>query len=272
MKTVIKAIIIILICNSAANAQTVIRASDSMKKASLPAPVVHPKPKGPKPIAHEASVGFRLNTDGWSVYTDLGKVKSQDMRHSDMFYNIRLWQIEFTEKKNPREEKSTSENSNGNSGTTTYVYGKINNFYALKLGYGFRKLIVGKPDPGTVSIHWVNVIGASVGLLKPYYLNVYSDPSAIKYSPSTAADFLNQQLIEGSAGFTKGLSEITVIPGIHFKSALHFDFSTNRKNVIGIETGFNVEYYSQSISLMANQSGTNYFLDLFLAAQFGRRW
>ncbi len=274
-----------VICSRAASyAQTVnvIRSTDTaavdtIKKAYIPhsqQPLVAHKVlnKGPKPITHEASVGVRLNTDGWSAYTDIGKVKTADTKHSDMFYNVRFWQFEFTEKKNPREEKSTSDNNAASSGTSTYIYGKINNFYAFKLGYGFRRMLVGKPDPGTVSIHWVNVIGASIGLLKPYYLNVYSDPSPIKYSPANAAAFLDQQLIEGSAGFGKGLSEITVIPGIHFKSALHFDFSANRKNVIGFETGVNVEYYAQSIALMANQSATNYFLDLFLAFQFGRRW
>jgi len=228
-----------------------------------------PKAKPPKPITHELSLGFRLNSNGWSVYSDIGKVKTEDKKHADMFHNVRIWQIEFTEKKSPAEEKSTADNG---AGTNTYIYGKINNFYALKLAYGYRRLLVGKPDPGTVSIHWVNAGGLSIGLLKPYYLNVYSDPAAIKYSPSTADDFLNQGLIEGSVGFSKGISEIKVIPGVHLKSALHFDFSANRKNVIGIETGLNFEYYSQAIQLMANQSGTSYFFDIFLAIQFGRRW
>ena len=273
MAGIVRLVVGSLICSCVvlhASAQSVIRSTDTVKKSA--SHVLPPKPKGPKPITKEMSVGLRLNTDGWSAFVDYGKVKSQDPKHSDMFYKVRFWQLEFTEKKNPREEKSTSENSNSSGGNSTYIYGKINNFYAFKLGYGFRKLIVGKPDPGTVSIHWANVIGLSVGLLKPYYLNVYSDPAAIKYSPDTAPYFLDNQIIEGSAGFSKGLSEIKVIPGIHFKSSLHFDFSTNRKNVIALETGVNAEYYSQSIALMANQSATNYFLDLFLAFQFGRRW
>lgn len=274
MRAIIRVFFISIMCICVVfytQGQAVIRSTDTVKKQPVQ-PIVHTRPPVIKPITHEMSVGFRLNTDGWSVYTDLGKVKTQDVKHSDMFYNVHLWQIEFTEKKNPQEEKSTSDNTNSNGSSNSYIYGKINNFYALKLGYGFRKMLVGKPDPGTVSIHWVNIIGASVGLLKPYYLNVYSDPSAIKYSPATAPSFLDQQIIEGSAGFSKGLNEITFIPGFHFKSALHFDFSTNRKNVIGLETGVNAEIYTQSIALMANQPGTNYFVDLFLALQFGRRW
>ena len=134
------------------------------------------------------------------------------------------------------------------------------------------KMIAGKPDPGAVSIHWLNLFGVSLGMLKPYYLNVTGDPNAIKYSSATAIYFLNQQTIEGGAGFSKGLSEMKFIPGAHFKSALHFDFSTNRKNVIGAEAGINAEYYSQAIALMANQTGTPYFVDFFIALQFGRRW
>ena len=186
-----------------------------------------------------------------------------------MFHSVRIYQIEFTEKKDPKEYKTTADNG---SGTDTYIYGKVNNFYALKLGYGYRKLLVGKPDPGTVSIHWVNVIGFALGMEKPYYLNVYSDPTAIKYTDNTKVDFLNQGVIEGSAGFSKGLSEIKFVPGFHFKSALHFDFSANRKNVIGVETGVNVEYYTTPIQIMANESATPYFVDLFIGVQVGKRW
>ena len=232
---------------------------------------IHQPPKGPKAIKHEMSLGFRLNTDGWSGYTNFGKVKALDSKRSDMFYKVSLFQLELSEKKDPKEEKLTVQSTS--SGTTgKYIYGKINNFYALKLGAGFMKLIAGKPDPGAVSIHWLNVIGVSLGMLKPYYINTLSDPNAIKYSPSTESNFLNQQVIESSAGFSKGLGEMKFIPGAHFKSGLHFDFSTNRKNVIAAEAGVNVEYYSQAIALMANQAGTPYFVDLYVALQFGRRW
>lgn len=269
MRTTIGGILLILVCFFAtgnAAAQVMPKPGDTTKKAHDYTPPL--KIKGPKPIRHEMSGGFRLNSDGWGIYTDLGKVKTKDMRHSDMFHNVRLIQIEFDEKKDPREIKSYSTQG---SGTSTYIFGKINNFYTLKLGWGLRKLIAGKPDPGSVSIHWANSGGLALGLLKPYYLNTVSDPGAIKYKDNEV-DFLNQGAIKGSAGFMKGINEITFIPGLHFKSALHFDFSTNRKNVIGVEAGFDAEYYTTAVQLMANESATNYFFNLFVAAQFGRRW
>jgi hypothetical protein len=246
------------------HAQTESRSTDTVKKKQY---ITTVKPKGPKQISHEVSGGIRLNSDGWSVYMDLGRIKAQDLRHSDMFYNVRLWQLEVTEKKNPKEYKSS-----GRSGSNTYIYGKINNFYALKLGRCYMHMLAGKPDPGNVSIHWLYGGGFSLGMLKPYYLRIGSDPNAIKYNDDTKMNFLDQSVIEGSAGFSKGLSDIKMIPGFHAKTAVHFDFSANRKNVIGVETGINAEYYTQEVQIMANQSSTPYFVDVYLAFQFGKRW
>ncbi len=266
-------ILVILCCITVCKsyAQSSLRSADTTKRNALQ---IHQTPanKGPKAIKREVSVGIRLNTDGWSIFSDIGKVKALDGKRKDMFYKVRVLQVELSEKKDPREQKITALIAGKASGSPKYVYAKVNNFYGLKLGVGFMKLIAGKPDPGAVSMHWLNVIGGSLGMLKPYYINTLSNAEAIKYSPETGSSFLNQRGIEGSAGFSKGLSEMQFIPGGHFKTALHFDFSANRKNVIGAEAGVNVEYYSQAIALMANQPGKPYFVDMFVSFQFGRRW
>jgi len=257
------------------NAQTSIPV-DSVKKQITTTPIVYNKPlvKRPKPIHTELSGGIRLNTDGWSFFMDRGKVKTDDERHSDMFHDILLWQFELSEKKNPKEYKSTNSNLDPYSGSkpTPFIFGKINNFYALKLGIGKRKMIAGKPDPGTVSIHWVYAGGLSVGMLKPYYIKVYNEANPIKYSDNNRDEFLSQSTIIGAAGFKQGLHEITFIPGLHVKTALHFDFSSNRKTVLAIETGLNAEIYSQAIPIMATQNATPYFLDIYASFQFGKRW
>lgn len=230
------------------------------------------KPKPPKQVSSEFSLGFRLNSNGWSLYSDKGKSDVIDGKHAERFYNVKMWQFEITEKKSPREMKSNSGAMSSSGSSSTYIFGKINNLYVLKIGYGLRTMIAGKPEnQGSVSIHWVNVGGLGIGILKPYYLNISGLPVPIKYSYNPN-DFLNQDMIMGNAGFGKGLSESQIIPGIHYKSAFHFDFAGNLKTIIAVETGVNAEYYFQDVQIMANNKSDNYFIDVFLSFQFGKRW
>lgn len=238
--------------------------------------------KKPKPISREFSLGFRLNSDGWSLYADKGYVRSNEGKLQDQFYNIRLFQLELSEHKDPKETKrSDNDGSIGGNGekAKAFIYGKVNNFYSAKLGYGFRKLLVGKPEPGTVSIHWLIAGGFSLGMEKPYYLDGYvlqdngttKVPATFKYSDDTKQSFLTPSLIKGSAGWTKGLGEMQYIPGIQAKTGLHFDFAASRRTVLAIETGISLEYYSRDIVIMADQETHPYLVNLFASFQFGRR-
>jgi hypothetical protein len=240
------------------------------------------KPKGPKPIKTELSVGLRLNTDGWTIFATKGYVRSKESKQSDLFHNIRFYQVEFSEKKHPKEMKGTptSGNAVGDQKPKPYVFGKINNFYTFKLGIGDRKMIAGKPESGTVSIHWVYGGGLSIGLLKPYYVDAYviQDNTgtlaveSIKYSDSTKLSFLTPDFIVGSSGFAKGLGEIKVVPGLHAKTGLHFDFAASRKAKMALEVGVNAEIYSKKIELMANQKAFPYLVNAYLSIEFGKRW
>jgi hypothetical protein len=251
-------------------AQTVTKSTDTTTQAKTTF-VPKPKVKKPKPISKELSGGFRLNTGGWSVFMERGVVKSEE-RESDFFYNLRYAQIEFSEKKHPKEMRSTS-GGGGSESPRTYIFGKINNFYTFKVGYGNRKMIAGKPDPGTVSIHWIYNGGLSLGMTKPYYLTL-GNGEDIKYSDEDKEDFLYGQNISGSAGWSKGLKEIKFIPGLQLRTGLHFDFAPRerKKTKLAIETGVTAEFYTQKIVLMAEQKAVPYFFNLYLSFQFGRRW
>jgi len=231
-----------------------------------------PKQKAEKQVRSEAGFGIHLNTDGYSLFTEFGKSKFIDSKHGDRFYNVHLCQIEISEKKSPRELKSSSGTTNSTGGANTYIYGKINNFYVLKMGFANRKMIAGKTDnPGSVSIHWVNALGFAAGFVKPYYLNVAGAPGPIKFSDNESS-FLNPTQIIGSAGFSTGIGEMVFNPGGYFKTAFHFDFSGNLRTVWAVEAGADLEMFEQNVQLMANTPGTTFFADVFLAFQFGRRW
>lgn len=231
----------------------------------------------PKPIRKEWSFGFRLNSDGWGIFYDNGKVKSEE-RNSDYFYNIRLIQVEFDEKKHPSEIKGSNNLSTGES-TKPVIFGKINNFYTLKFGYGKRKMIAGKPDPGSISIHWVYLGGISLGLEKPYYIDAFVDEGGvlvqktIKYADTNSADFVpfERERIIGSSGFSQGIGETKFIPGAHFKTALHFDFASSKKTKMAIETGLNAEIYTRAINMMVNKDAVPYFVNVYASFQIGKR-
>lgn len=267
--------VILTCCIAAQSHAQVISSSGADKKK----PATVAKPKKPKPLEKELSVGLRLKTDGWAIFLDKGKVESEE-KLSDIFYDLKLYQLEFGEIKHPSEIKRANSKLalyGNDQQPKTFIYGKTNNFYALKFGYGKRKLIAGKADPGTISIHWVYVGGLSIGLLKPYYVDAIvtkdgvSTEQTIKYSDSNKNAFLYQQNIIGASGFMKGVSEIGIVPGLHGKTALHFDFASKKTAVIALETGINAEVYVKSIQLMANKTSHPYFLNFYASIQFGGR-
>ncbi len=256
---------------------TLSKPTDSLSKPIVnPIPtkpiVVKPKPKGPKPLHRELCIGAELNSNGWGIMIDRNTLKSAEVKQSDMFYHFNIWELSFDETKDPRENKTSTTDASGKS--TSFIYGKINNFYSLKLGIGGTKIISGKPETGTVAIHWIFSGGFSAGLLKPYYINADFNGviQPIKYTDDTKDAFLDMNGITGNTGFSKGLSEIKLVPGIFVKTGIHFDFAKNRKNVFAAELGMRAEYYTDNIQIMALQTGTPYFYNLYVALQFGKRW
>lgn len=234
--------------------------------------------KKPKPFTKEFSIGGKLTTDGYGLFVEKGWVRSEDSKSSDKFYDTRVFRIELVEHKNNKEIKQTNSDLVTNDKPKPYIYGKINNFYALKFSYGNRRMIAGKPEQGTVSIHWVYNGGLSLGFLKPYYLDAYVSKDNvtytrenIKYDSSTAASFLNTQLVVGNAGWAKGLGETKFIPGLYGSTALHFDFAASAKTVMAIEAGISAELYTKKIELMANQKAYPYLFCAYVSLQFGNR-
>jgi len=250
---------------------------DTLRRPQVRKPLV----KKPKPLRTELSGGLRLNTNGWSLFAEKGWVKEGEERESDLFYNLKTVQIEFSEVKHPKEMKQTNEGQGMYSDKPRpFIYGKINNFYTLNLGYGFRRMIAGKPERGAVSVHWFGTGGLSLGMLKPYYVDAYVpqdnggrfERRQIKYEDSSNGAFLNERLVIGGAGITKGLNEIKFVPGLQAKTGLHFDFASGKKTVMAIEIGIHAAYYTQKIEIMADQKAFPYNLNAFAGIQFGKRW
>jgi hypothetical protein len=209
--------------------------------------------------------GIQLRTNGYGIFFEVGHRKTQRFTNT--------YSIELTEIKHPKEEKS-----GGGFFSNPFVYGKINNFYQAKLGYGQQYILGQKGNKNGVAVIALAQGGFSMGMMKPYYLNVSSSGETIKYTPNDSATFLFYDPNNSGAGFIKGWNEVKLTPGAYLKAALRFDFGRFNESVSAVEIGLSVEAYADKVSILApvtnNESAVGpqrFFYQGHVAFVFGRR-
>jgi hypothetical protein len=206
--------------------------------------------------------GFELRTNGYGAFYELGRMKTAR--------KTTIYHIGISEIKNIKEEKFPS--GGIIFGGTPFVYGKINNFYQFKLGFGQQYILGQKGNRNGVAVAAVGHGGLSLGLLRPYYLEVEGNGGStkfIKYDDDTTV-FLNGP-IYGGGGLGKGWSELKIKPGVYAKTGLRFDIGRFNEVVTAIEAGVSAEYYFSKIPIMAKQPEKNLFFQGYVAIEFGRR-
>jgi len=247
----------------------------SLKKAEKRARInqlIKQEEEGALIFMKQSAFGLKLSTDGWGVSYEKGKYKTVTKTN--------LWWAELGEHKHPKEESIPSEsNSQGFIFVSNYIYGKVNNFYYLKAGFGQQKLIGGKGNKNGVAVSGIYGGGISLGFLKPYYLEINnrlaSRRETIKYTTENEDMFLNLLApdveIIGKSGIFKGLSETKIVPGVHAKGALRFDYGRYNEVLSAVEVGLNAEFYSQKMPMLLFNDDKNFFFNAYVAITFGNR-
>ncbi len=211
--------------------------------------------------------GFRLNTDGWSVLYERGYMKNVKTTN--------LFALEIGEKKHPKEQKLLGDNSSFFQVGNPYVYGKRNSFYQVKPTYGQQRLIGGKTNKNGVAVHAVYAGGISIGLERPYYISVRGNSTEgtrdIKYSDADSSAFLSPGNIVMGTGLRRGWNELKIVPGLHAKAALRFDYGRFNEVVLAIEVGINVEAYTREVEIMLRNSNKQVFVNGYIAILLGKR-
>jgi hypothetical protein len=211
--------------------------------------------------------GIKMNTDGYGVFYEKGKYKT--------ITTTNIWWIEANEHKHVKEQKFAKGDPNfGFLIGNPYIYGKVNNFYNFKVGFGQQKLIGGKGNKNGIATTLNYGGGIAMALMKPYFLDV-NDPlsgatKTIQYKNDSTL-FLDQTRIIGATGFTKGFGRLSYIPGFHARASLRFDYGRYNETASGIEVGINAEYYTKEIVQMAQNPTRTFFFNAFVALTFGRR-
>jgi hypothetical protein len=217
-------------------------------------------------------LGFNLNTDGWNLTYEHGKYKT--------ITKTNIWWLQLGERKDPHQTKVSTVYDYSNMtyyNTDPFYYGKQNTFYYLKFGLGNQMLIGGKGNKNGVAVSWIYGGGVSLGMLKPYYLQIldstnnYSD---IRYTPANENIFIGNDsvnLIAGKGPFGKGFNEIKFTPGLHLRTALRFDYGRYNETLSALEVVINFEYYFSKMPIMVWNDGYHAFANAYVAIEFGGR-
>lgn len=202
--------------------------------------------------------GLKLATDGFGLSYEFGKYQTTK--------KSLLFQFEFNEKRHPKEKKIPLFDGIGFS---SVVFGKTNNFYQTKLGVAQQMRIGGKGNKNGVAVSGIWGGGLTIGLEKPYMVNVAINNQEQRSTFPTIVDSLYP--IIGAAGPFVGWKNVKVNPGAHAKIAMRFDYGRFNETVTAIEIGLMGEIYSKKVSQLTYVDKKQFFFSGYLSILLGRR-
>ena len=223
--------------------------------------------------SHQLFGGLNLNTAGYGLNFTYGKNRGA--------YHIRLLSLDVMFVKHEKETKSFFQDPNARS----YFYGKVNNFYTIRPGFGHKHIITEKLRRNGVQVGYSWMIGPSIGLTKPVYLEIlYRDPGFVnsyyieveKFDPEK-----HENNIYGRASGLRGFSEIKVHPGGFARFSWLFEYSGRKDGIKGLEAGAQVEVFPRRIEIMSDQiledrfdgaENHRIFASLYVHFVFGKKY
>jgi hypothetical protein len=176
--------------------------------------------------------------------------------------------------RHPKEIKSQSPWISGWG--RSFVFGKLNEAFGVRGGFGYQKELFGKFDPGGISIRYFGSGGITLALLKPVYYKkvigynpltgqVYWEPSP--FDPDYMQSIYD---IYEKQPFYVGIEEVRPYPGLFARMGLCFEYSSEDRVVNALEGGVQVEGFLARLPIMATDDNQRLFLTLFASYRFGK--
>lgn len=215
-------------------------------------------------LKKELSAGVAIHVLGMGLNFRKGVNKT--------FFNSRIFEVEAVSMKHPKQVRVVNPYYYN---AKSYVYGKLNHVYILRIGYGFKKMLNRKPYWGGVELRVLYMGGVSVAFAKPVYLYFWDPviPDLVveeKYDPDNT--YHNADYIYGRAPFVDGLGELKVYPGVYAKAGLNFEFGALNSKIRALEAGGVFEYFPVAIPIMAFNPAQNFFVTFYINFSLGKRY
>ncbi len=211
---------------------------------------------------HQNSVNLAIHSQGFGAGFKIGKIKS--------IHKTVNWEAEVVSLRSLKEIKTINMSEYF---TRPYVYGKLNNVFVARFGYGQENRIFGKPYWGGIETWWTWEMGASLALLKPYYyyVTVYQGGQEI-IDEQTFEEHGQWMTIIGRAAFTKGINETKLSPGAHASVGLSFEIGKQRTRMQAINMKLVAEGFPMGVPIMDGQRLDWLYLTLHLSYNWGSRF
>ena len=222
----------------------------------------------------ERSLEFRPHSNGGALGIHFGKIVT--------YYKTRYYQFDIGILRHPKEFRQSITFNSGSPvarKANSFTYGKQNQFIILRAGFGQKRYFSDKAKRKGVAVGVNYQVGASLGLLKPYYLQLsrlkedgfMSMVTTEKYSEENADVFLDDTKIIGPASFFKGIGEINLVPGMNARIGAHFSLGAFDKYVKAVEMGITVDAFVRRVPIMVIENNTPVFINGYLSFQLGKR-
>jgi len=198
---------------------------------------------------------------------------------------LRFWSLEGVSFKNPKEESVTNPYTGG-----SYKRFKANYAFALRPSIGIQRILFRKAADAGVQVNGLLSAGPSLALLMPYHIS-FDQTAARNGSAPSANDVVIDEAYDPSkhggpaenyifdrAPLFSGIGQTKVVPGVHLRGGLSFEYGRYRDAVAGAEVGFLLEAYTKRL-LMLNPPAPNdpsslnrqFFPSVYLTLYIGHR-
>ena len=209
---------------------------------------------------NEWSIGAVAKTNGFEIDFRSGKFVSIFKK------NLLDFGLGFI--KHPQQYRAVNPYYSGYSG---YCFGKKNFCFELFYTMGRQRTLFHKADLGSVEVRLFYMGGVSLAFLKPIYYEIwhYSGKEEIT---SEKFDPVNHDPVStlGPSEFSKGFSEIKVVPGVEGKMGLSVEFGKKDTRLIAAEAGVKLSAYAKKLEIMAQKRNPQFICALFMTFRMGR--
>lgn len=207
----------------------------------------------------EFTWGINKNTSGGLIG---GLVFKKARKLNDRV--LETFGLELMNVKHPQERRRTSVTGN------SFIFGKANYLYAVRLQYGRDFLLFKKAPQQGVEIKGVFAAGPSVGVVAPYYVEYKLSSADVTIRGPYTQDIPYSQ-IQGTGRLFEGIGDSKLTLGGNIKAAINFELGTVKSQVTGFEAGFLLDAYAKAIEIIPSTKNYSVFPTVFITLFYGSR-